>query len=98
MNHLRTLGDRILVEREDAVAVSKGGILIPDGAREKPQQGKVLVVGNGLKNDSGDRVPLDVNVDDVILFSKTSGMEVKLGDKTFVVLKEKEVLGVVTND
>ena len=95
MSGLRPMGDRVLVRRTEAAKVSKGGVFIPEKAQDKPQEGTVLSVGNGLPNKNGTRVAPDVQVDDLILFSKMAGVEVKIGDETLVVLKETDILGVL---
>jgi len=91
----RPLHDRIIVKRLDEGEVVKGGIIIPDTAKEKPQQGVVIAVGNGKILDNGQKVPLDVKAGDTILFGKYSGNEIKLDDEEFLILREEEVLGVI---
>ena len=93
---LRPLHDRILVERlgEDE-SKSSGGIIIPDSAKEKPQQGKVVAVGNGKKKDDGTVVALDVKAGDRILFGKYSGNDVKVDDNEYLIMREDEVLAVI---
>lgn len=93
--NVRPLRDRILVERiEEAEQKSTGGIIIPDSAREKPQQGRVIAVGKGRVNDEGEVFPLDVKPGDAILFGKYSGTEIKIEGKEYLIMKEDEVLGV----
>ena len=92
---IRPLHDRILVKREEEKEVKKGGIIIPDTAKEKPQEGKVIAVGNGKVNDEGKKVPLDVKAGDKILFGKYSGTEIKIDGEEFLILREDEVLAVV---
>ncbi len=93
---LRPLHDRILVERLDEdESTSSGGIIIPDSAKEKPQQGKVIAVGNGKKKDDGTVVPLDVKAGDRILFGKYSGNDVKVDDNEYLIMREDEVLAVI---
>ena len=92
---IRPLHDRILVKREEEQEVKKGGIIIPDTAKEKPQEGKVIAVGNGKVNDEGKKVPLDVKAGDKILFGKYSGSEVKVDDKEYLILREEDVLAVL---
>ncbi len=82
---IRPLHDRLLVERLDEKEVKKGGIIIPDTAKEKPQEGKVIAVGNGKVTDEGKKIPLDVKAGDKILFGKYSGSEVKLDDKEYLI-------------
>ena len=93
---LRPLHDRILVERFDEdEAKSSGGIIIPDSAKEKPQQGKVIAVGNGKKKDDGTVAALDVKAGDKILFGKYSGNDVKVDDNEYLIMREDEVLAVI---
>jgi chaperonin GroES len=89
------LHDRILIKRIEEKETVKGGIIIPDTAKEKPQEGEVVAVGNGKKTDEGKIVPLDVKAGDRILCGKYSGSEIKLDNEEFLILKEEEVLGVV---
>ena len=92
---IRPLHDRIVVKREEEREVKKGGIIIPDTAKEKPQEGKVIAVGNGRVNDEGKKVPLDVKAGDKILFGKYSGSEVKLDDEEYLIMKEDDVLAII---
>jgi chaperonin GroES len=92
---VRPLRDRILVERlEEAEQKTIGGIIIPDTAKEKPQQGKVIAVGKGRVNDKGEVFPLDVKTGDTILFGKYAGTEIKIDGKEYLIIREDEVLGV----
>ncbi len=91
----KPLHDRILVKRIEAKEQKKGGIIIPDTAREKPMEGKVVAVGPGRVNEDGERVALEVKVGDRVLFGKYSGTEVKLDDVEHVIIKEDDVLGIV---
>ena len=93
----RPLHDRIIVKRLDEGEQQIGGIIIPDSAKEKPQQGKVLAVGNGKTNDEGKRIPLDVLAGNIILFGKYSGQEIKLDGEEYLIMKEDEVLAVIDN-
>jgi len=93
--NFRPLHDRILIKRIEEEETVKGGIIIPDSAKEKPQEGEVVAVGNGKKNEDGKVVPLDVKAGDRILFGKYSGSEIKMEDEDYLILKEEEVLGVV---
>ena len=93
--NFRPLHDRILIKRIEEKETVKGGIIIPDTAKEKPQEGEVVAVGNGKKNEDGKVVPLDVKAGDRILFGKYSGTEIKIDNKEYLILKEEEVLGVV---
>jgi chaperonin GroES len=91
----RPLGDRVLVKRVEEEAKTKGGIIIPDTAKEKPQEGEVIAVGPGARDESGKRVELDVKAGDRILFGKWSGTEVKIDGEDLIIMKESDVLGVV---
>jgi chaperonin GroES len=92
---IRPLHDRILVERLEEKEVKKGGIIIPDTAKEKPQEAKVIAVGNGKVGDDGKKIPLDVKAGDRILFGKYSGSEVKLEDKEYLILREEDILAIL---
>ena len=92
---VRPLYDRILVKRVEPKEQVRGGIIIPDTAKEKPQQGKVIAVGNGKSKDDGKRVPLDVKSGDTILFGKYSGKEIKLDGEEYLIMREDEVLAVI---
>ena len=91
----RPLGDRVLVRRVDEEEKTKGGIIIPDSAKEKPQEGEVLAIGPGARDDSGKLQPLDVKVGNRILFGKWSGTEVKLDGEDLLIMKESDILGVL---
>ena len=91
----RPLHDRILVRRIDADERTKGGIIIPDTAKEKPQEGEVAAVGPGARDEAGKRVPLEVKAGDRILFGKWSGTEIKLDDEELLIMKESDVMGVI---
>jgi len=93
--NFRPLHDRILIKRIEEKETAKGGIIIPDTAKEKPQEGEVIAVGNGKMSEDGKVVPLDVKAGDRILFGKYSGSEIKMDDEEYLILKEEEVLGVV---
>jgi chaperonin GroES len=92
---IRPLHDRILVERVEEGEVKKGGIIIPDTAKEKPQEGKVMAAGNGKVTEDGKRIALDVKAGDRILFGKYSGSEVKIEDKEYLILREEDVLAIL---
>ena len=92
---IRPLHDRILVERLEEKEAKKGGIIIPDTAKEKPQEAKVIAVGNGKVTEEGKKIPLDVKAGDKILFGKYSGSEVKIDDKEYLIMKEEDVLGIL---
>ena len=92
---IRPLHDRIIVERLEEETKTAGGIIIPDTAKEKPQQGKVIAVGKGKKTEDGKVLPLDVKVGDKILFGKYAGTEIKVDGKEYLMMREDDVLGVV---
>jgi len=92
---IRPLHDRIVVERLEEKEVKKGSIIIPDTAKEKPQERKVLAVGNGKVGDDGKKIPLDVKAGDKILFGKYSGSEVKIDDKEYLIMREEDVLAIL---
>ncbi|MEL7028572.1 MAG: co-chaperone GroES [Pseudomonadota bacterium] len=91
----RPLHDRVLVRRIEEDSKTAGGIIIPDTAQEKPQQGQVVAVGDGAKDDDGDRIALDVKAGDKILFGKWSGTEVKIDGEELLIMKESDILGVL---
>jgi chaperonin GroES len=91
----RPLHDRVLVRRIEAQDKTAGGIIIPDTAKEKPQEGEVVSVGSGARGDDGKVTPLDVKAGDKILFGKWSGSEVKLAGEDLIIMKESDVLGIV---
>nr|WP_324390668.1 co-chaperone GroES [Aggregatilinea sp.] len=93
---LRPLADRVVIEpieREETFA--GGALVLPETAKEKPQQGRVLAVGAGRTDEDGDRIPMDVKVDDIVLFAKYAGTEIKLDDKKVLILKESDILAIV---
>jgi chaperonin GroES len=92
---LRPLQDRILVKRVEEETTTKGGIIIPDSAKEKPAEGKVMAVGNGKAGDDGKRIPLEIKKGDLILFGKYSGTEVKIEGEEYLIMREDDVLGVI---
>ena len=92
----RPLGDRVLVKRVEEEQKTKGGIIIPDTVKEKPQEGEVVAVGPGARDESGKVVALDVSVGDRILFGKWSGTEVKVDGEDLIIMKESDILGIVT--
>ena len=92
---LRPLQDRILVQRVEEATKTKGGIIIPDSAKEKPAEGKVVAVGNGKIGDDGKRIPLEVKKGDRILFGKYSGTEVKLDGEDYLIMREDDILGII---
>jgi len=91
----RPLHDRVLVRRIEGEEKTKGGIIIPDTAKEKPQEGEVVAVGEGARSEAGDRQPLDVKPGDRVLFGKWSGSEVKIDDEDLLIMKESDILGVI---
>jgi chaperonin GroES len=93
---VKPLNDRVLVRRMEAEEKMKGGIIIPDTAKEKPLEGKVVSVGSGRLDDNGKRVPMEVKVGDRVLVGKYSGTEVKIDDIEHVILREDEILGIVS--
>ena len=95
MKGLRPLGDRILVKRVKEEERTKGGIIIPDTAKEKPQEGKVVAVGKGKHDDSGKLIPIEVKAGDKILFGKYSGSEFKLEGEDLLILREDDILGII---
>ncbi len=91
----RPLHDRVVVKRLEGEEKTKGGIIIPDTAKEKPQEGKIIAVGPGGRDETGKLTPLDVKAGDKVLFGKWSGTEVKIGDEELLIMKESDLLGVV---
>jgi len=94
---IRPLQDRILVERIEE-EVKKGGIIIPDSAKEKPQQGKVIAVGPGRIDEKGNRIPMEVKKGDYILFGKYSGNEIRIGDDEHLIMREDDILAVIDKE
>ena len=95
---IRPLHDRILVKRLEEQEVRRGGIIIPDTAKEKPQEGKVVAVGNGKVNEDGKRIAMDVQAGDRILFGKYSGSEVNVENDEYVIMREEDVLAILGKD
>ena len=93
--NLKPLQDRILVQRMEEETTTKGGIIIPDTAKEKPAEGKVVSVGNGKIGDDGKRIPLEIKKGDRILFGKYSGTEVKIDGEEYLIMSEGDVLGII---
>jgi len=96
--NIRPLGDRVIVqpiEKEETIA---GGLLLPETAKEKPQQGEVLAAGEGRRDEDGDRIQMDVKVGDKVLFAKYAGTEIKLDGKKLLIMKETDILGIVQGD
>jgi len=92
---IKPLGDRLVVERIEQEEKTAGGIIIPDTAKEKPKQGKVLAVGPGAKDENGKRIPVDVEAGDIVLFTQWAGSEIKMDGKDYLVLKESDVIGII---
>ncbi|MGN8545343.1 co-chaperone GroES [Bradyrhizobium sp. CCBAU 53421] len=93
--HFRPLHDRVLVRRLDAEEKTAGGIIIPDTAKEKPQEGEIIAAGPGARNEQGQLIPLDVKAGDRVLFGKWSGTEVRIDGQDLLIMKESDLLGVV---
>ena len=91
----RPLHDRVVVRRIEADTKTAGGIIIPDSAQEKPSEGEVVAVGDGARDDDGDRIPMDVKVGDRVLFGKWSGTEVKINGEDLLIMKESDIMGIV---
>jgi chaperonin GroES len=91
----RPLHDRVLVRRIEAEEKTAGGIIIPDAAKEKPSEGEVIAIGEGTRDEDGDRIALDVKVGDKILFGKWSGTEVKINGEDLIIMKESDILGIM---
>jgi chaperonin GroES len=91
----RPLHDRVVVRRLESDEKTKGGIIIPDSAKEKPQQGEIIAVGPGGRDESGKLIPIDVKAGDKVLFGKWSGTEVKLDGEEFLIMKESDIMGVI---
>ena len=92
---IQPLGDRVLVEPQEEQEVKKGGIIIPDTAKEKPQQGVVIAVGTGKLNDKGEKIPFNVKKGDKVLMPKYGGTEIKLDGKTYQIMREEDILGII---
>jgi chaperonin GroES len=92
---IKPLGGRILVKREEEEKMTKGGIIIPDTAKEKPRRGKVVAVGSGKRDEKGKRIPLDIAEGNMILFSKYAGNEIKINGEELLILNEDDILGVI---
>ena len=95
--NLRPLGDRLVVEHVEQAEKSAGGVFLPDTAKEKPQEGKVLAVGSGRTLDSGTKLAMDVKVGDKVIYSKYSGSEIKVDGKDYLIISEKDVLAIFTD-
>ncbi len=93
--NIRPLGDRVIVEPVEKEETIAGGLLLPETAKEKPQQGKVLAAGAGKRDEDGERIPMDVEVGNLVLFAKYAGTEIKLEGKKLLIMKESDILGIV---
>jgi chaperonin GroES len=93
---VKPLSDRILVLRIEEKAKTSGGIIIPDTAKEKPQQGKIAAVGPGKRDENGKRIPMEVNKGDRVLFGKYTGNEIKLDGNEYLIMREDDILGIIT--
>ena len=94
MSNIRPLHNNVLVERVEAETKTAGGIIIPDTAKEKPSEGKIVAVGSGTKDENGKNIPLDVKVGDKVLFAKWGGTEIKVEGKDLIILKESDILAI----
>ena len=92
---IQPLGDRVLIEPENDMEVKKGGIIIPDTAKEKPMQGKIIAVGAGKRDDNGKLIPMNVKKGDLVLLPKYGGTEVKINDKEYQIVREDDILGII---
>jgi chaperonin GroES len=92
---IRPLHDRILIKGLDEEEITKGGIIIPDSAKEKPMEGQVIAVGNGKLDENGKRIPLDVKVGNKVIYSKYAGSEVKIKDVDHLIVREEDILGII---
>ncbi|MFH1541166.1 MAG: co-chaperone GroES [Elusimicrobiota bacterium] len=92
---IRPLGDRVIVKPAEEKEVRKGGIIIPDSAKEKPQEGEIIAVGPGKVDETGKKIPMDVKVNDKILYGKYSGTEIKIDDKEYLIMHQEDILGIV---
>jgi chaperonin GroES len=93
--NLKPLGDRLVIEPKEQEEMTASGLVLPETAKEKPQQGTVIAVGPGRRDDDGERIPMDVQLGDTVLYAKYAGTEVKLSDKKVLILKESDVLAIV---
>ena len=94
--NLRPLGDRVVIEPSEGEEVTPGGILLPETAKEKPQQGTIVAIGAGRRDEDGKLVPMDVSLNDKVLYAKYAGTEIKLDGKKVLILKESDILAIVT--
>ena len=96
--NFRPLHDRVVVRRIEADTKTAGGIIIPDSAQEKPSEGEVIAVGDGARDEDGERIPMDVKPGDRVLFGKWSGTEVKINGEDLLIMKESDIMGIITPD
>lgn len=96
MGSYSPLGDRVVIKPKDREQTTKGGIVLPDTAKEKPQEGKVVAVGPGRVSDDGTRIPMDLSVGDHVVYAKFAGTEIKDGDEEYLVLRESDILAKIT--
>jgi chaperonin GroES len=94
-NMIKPIGDRVLVQPLEEVETKKGGIIIPDSAKEKPQEGKVIAIGTGKTDESGKKIPFEVKKGDKVLISKYGGTEVKINGENYLIMREDDILGIV---
>jgi chaperonin GroES len=95
--NLRPLADRVVIKPSEGEEQTASGILLPETAKEKPQQGKIIAVGNGRRDEDGELIPMDVKVDDTVLYAKYAGTEIKINGEKLLILKESDILAVVNN-
>lgn len=95
--NLRPLGDRVVVLPTEKESRTASGIVLPESAKEKPQEGRIVAVGNGNRDEKGDRIAMDVKVDDVVLYAKYAGTEIKIEDVKYLILRESDILAVVVS-
>lgn len=93
--NIKPLGDRVVVQPLEEEETTKGGIILPDTAKEKPQQGKVIAVGSGRMLENGERVPLEVSVGDTVIYSKYAGTDIKMDDEEYLIISERDILAVI---
>lgn len=93
--NIRPLGDRVVVEPIEQETTTASGLVLPDTAKEKPQQGKVIAAGKGRLDDDGERIEMEVKLGDTVLYAKYAGTEVKMGDKKVLIMKETDILGII---
>lgn len=95
MAHIKPLGDRVLVKPIEKETTTASGIILPETAKEKPQEGEIIAVGQGRRDEDGERIALDVEVGNKVLFAKYAGTEVKIGDEKYLIMKESDILGII---